>query len=76
MRDAGVVGPVAGEFAEEGDEVGYFECPYFFGEMGKEIEQGHHFVVGIFVAEGDVVYLLEGLEYEETASVLGGTYAV
>ena len=27
-----------GEFADEGDGVGYFESPDFFGEMGKERE--------------------------------------
>ena len=50
--------------------------PDFFGEMGEELERGHHFVVGFFVAEVDVVYLLKGVEDEETASVLGGVYTV
>ena len=40
--------------------------------MGEELERRHHFVVGIFVAEVDVVYLLEGVKDEETASMLGG----
>ena len=38
--------------------------------MGKEIERRHNFVVGVFVAEGDVVYFLEGVQDEETASVI------
>ena len=50
LRDMGVAGPVAGEFADEGDDVDYFEAPNFFGEMSKELERGHHFVVGVFVA--------------------------
>ena len=44
--------------------------------MGKELERIHHFVVGVFVAAGDVVYLLKGVKDEETASVLGGADAV
>ena len=38
--------------------------------MGEELEQRHHFVVGVFVAEGDAVNFLEGVEDENTASVL------
>ena len=44
--------------------------------MGEELERGHHFVVGVFVMEGDVMYLLEDVEDEERSYVLGGTYAV
>ena len=40
--------------------------------MGEDLEWGHHFIVGVFVAEGDVVDLLEVVENEEQASVLGG----
>ena len=40
--------------------------------MGKDLERSHHFVVGVFVAEGDVVHFLKGVQYEETASVLCG----
>ena len=29
---------MAGDFADEGDGVGYFEAPNFFSEMGKERE--------------------------------------
>ena len=36
LRDAGVSGPVAGDFADEGDGVGYFKAPNFFGKMGEE----------------------------------------
>ena len=76
MRDAGVTGPVAREFADEGDNGGFFGPPNFFGKMGEELEWGHHFVVGVFVAEGDVVDLLEDVDNEEPASVLGGMDAV
>ena len=38
LGDAGVAGPVAREFADEGDSVGYSEAPNFFREMGKEHE--------------------------------------
>ena len=44
--------------------------------MGEELEQRHHFVVGVFVAEGDIVHFLEGVQDEETASVLCGSDAV
>ena len=44
--------------------------------MGEEIERRHHFVVGVFVAEGDVLHFLEGVQDEETASVLRGSDAV
>ena len=44
--------------------------------MGKELERRHHFVVGVFVAEGDVVHFLEGLQDEKTASALRGLDAV
>ena len=44
--------------------------------MGKELERRHHFVVGVFVAEGDVVNFLEGVEDEKKASVLRGSDAV
>ena len=40
--------------------------------MGEELERRHHFVVGVFVAEGDVMYLLKGVKDEETESVLRG----
>ena len=36
LRDAGASGPVAGDFADEGDGVGYFKAPNFFGKMGEE----------------------------------------
>ena len=38
LRDVGVPGSVAGEFSNEGDGVGFFEAPDFFGEMGEERE--------------------------------------
>ena len=44
--------------------------------MGEELERRHHFVVGVFVAEGDVVHFLEGVQDEKTASVLRGSDAV
>ena len=44
--------------------------------MGKELKRRHHFVVGVLIAEGDIVYLLEGAEDEETTSVLSGVDAV
>ena len=76
MRDAGVAGPVAGEFSDEGDDVGYLKAPNFFGEMGKELKWGHHSVIGFFVAEVDAVDLLEGVGGEEPTAVLGGADAV
>ena len=50
--------------------------PISFREMGEELERRHHFVVGVFVAEGDVVQPLEGTKDEEMSSVIGGTDAV
>ena len=44
--------------------------------MSKEIERRHHFLVGVFVLEGDVVHFLKGVQAEETASVLCGSDAV
>ena len=44
--------------------------------MGKDLEWGHHFLVGVFVAEGGVVDLLEVVENEEPTSVLCGADAV
>ena len=44
--------------------------------MGEEIERRHHFVVGVFIAEGYIVHLLEGVQDEETASVLCGADTV
>ena len=44
--------------------------------MGEELERRYHFVVGVFVTEGDVVHFLEGLQDENTASVLHGLDAV
>ena len=44
--------------------------------MGRELEQRHHFIVGVFFAEGDLMYLLEGVKDEETASVICGADAV
>ena len=44
--------------------------------MREEGKRQHHFVVGVVVAEGDVVHLLEGVEYELTASVIGGADSV
>ena len=44
--------------------------------MGEDLEQRHHLVVGVLVAEGDVVYLLEDVKDEETAYILGGADAV
>ena len=38
FRDVGIAGPVAGEFANEGDGIGYFEAPDLFGKMGEERE--------------------------------------
>ena len=35
----------------------------------------HHFIVGVFVAEGDIVHFLEGVQDEETKSVLRGVDA-
>ena len=61
MGNLSVAGPVAGEFANERDAVGYFKAPNFFGEMGKELERRHLFVVGVFVAEGDIMDLIEGV---------------
>ena len=55
LREAGVSVPVAGEFDDDGDDVGYFKAPNFFGEIFKELERGHPFVVGVFIAEGDEV---------------------
>ena len=40
---------------------GYFEAPDLFGEMGKELERRHHFVVGVFDAKGDIMYPLKGV---------------
>ena len=34
------------------------------------------FCSNVFISEGDVVYLLEGVEDEETASVIGGADVV
>ena len=47
-----------------------------FGKMGEEIERRHHFLVGVFVAEGYVVHYPEGVQDEKTASVLRGLNAV
>ena len=44
--------------------------------MGEEFERRHHFVVGVFVAEGDVVNFLEVVQDEETESLLPGADAV
>ena len=44
--------------------------------MGEEIERRHHFVVGVFVAEGDVVHFLKVVQDEKTASMLSGLDAV
>ena len=44
--------------------------------MGEELKRRHHFIVGVFVAKGDVMYLLEGVQDEETSSVLRGADAV
>ena len=44
--------------------------------MGKELERRHHFVVGVFVEEGDKVHFLEGVQDEEMESMLCGANAV
>ena len=44
--------------------------------MGEELEQRHHFVVGVFVVEVDEVHFLEGVQDEETVYMLGGADAV
>ena len=44
--------------------------------MGKELERRHHFEVGVFVEEGDIVHFIKGVKDEETVSVLHGAYAV
>ena len=44
--------------------------------MGEELERRHHFVVGVFVVDGDVMYLLEGVQDEETESLICGADAV
>ena len=41
--------------------------------MGEEIERIHHLVVGVFIAEGNVVHCLEGVQDEEASSVLCGS---
>ena len=40
--------------------------------MGEELERRHHFIVGVFVVEGDVVNSLKGVEDENTEFVLRG----
>ena len=44
--------------------------------MGEELERRYHLVVGAFVSEGGVMYLLKGVKDEETASVLCGADGV
>ena len=44
--------------------------------MGEDLEQRHHFIVGVFAAEGDVVHFLEGVQYEKKESVISGSDAV
>ena len=44
--------------------------------MGEDLERRHHFIVGVFVVEGDVMYLLEIMKDEETTSTIFGAYAV
>ena len=44
--------------------------------MDEELKRRHHFVVGVFVTEGDVVHFLEGVQDENTASMLRGLVAV
>ena len=76
MWHAGVVIPVAGELPDESDDAGDFEASNLVREVVEEGERRHHFVVGVVVAEDDVVHLLEGVEGELMASVLGGADAV
>ena len=76
MCHAGVAGPVIREFPDESDGVGDFEASNILREVGKEGERQNHFVVGVVVAEGDVVHLLKAVEDELMASVLSGVDAV
>ena len=68
--------PVAGEFPDESYDVGDFEASDIVRKVVEEGQRQHHFAVSVIAAEGDVVRLLEGVEDELTASVIGGMDAV
>ena len=50
--------------------VGDLEATNGVGDVGKDLERRHHFVVGVFVVEGDVFRLVEGVEQELVPAVL------
>ena len=68
--------PVAGEFPDESYDVGDLEASDIVRKVVEEGQRQHHFAVSVIAAEGDVVRLLEGVEDELTASVIGGMDAV
>ena len=73
---AGVVGPVAWKFPDESDDVGDSKASDLVRKVIEEGERQHHFVVSVVVVEGDVVHLLDGMEDELTASMIGGADAI
>ena len=58
----GFVGPVFGEFSDERDNFSDFEASDLVRKVVEEGGQQHNFVLGVVVAEGDAMHLLEGLE--------------
>ena len=72
LRHAGVGRPLGWEFREEGNDVGGLKAADGVSDVRKELEQTHNFVEGVFLPEGDVKRLVEGVEQELAAAVLRG----